>query len=218
MFMKRTSLAICAAMFLIACNSDKKPVVETTVAAATTTTPSEPAPAPPDQATMMKNWEAYMTPGKEHKMMAEWNGKWDGEVTMWMDPSPDAKPTVSTMTAENKMIMGGRYQQSVNKGTFDNMPFEGISTLAFDNAKKVFISTWVDNMGTGIMSLQGTWDEATKTATMKGKCVDPMTGSEKDIRETFTVVDKDHQIMTMYEAGPDGKERKTMQIHYTRKK
>lgn len=27
------------------------------------------------------------------------------------------------------------------------MPFEGISTLGYDNAKKTFFSTWIDNMG-----------------------------------------------------------------------
>jgi hypothetical protein len=215
--MKRTSLAICAAMVFIACNSDKKPVADTTVAAATTTTPSEPAPDPmPDSATMMKNWMAYATPGAEHKMLAESNGKWDGEVTMWM--AAGAPPSVSKMTTENKMIMGGRYQQSINKGSFDGMPFEGISTVSYDNGKKLWTSTWIDNMGTGIMIMEGNWDEATKTMTLKGKCFDPTVMKDKECRETFTMVDKDHQIMQMYETLPDGKERKTMQIHYTRKK
>ena len=216
--MKRTPIAICATFLFIACNSDK-PAAEVKVAAATTTTPSDPAPAPPpmDQATIEKKWAEYMTPGKEHVMMKEWNGKWDGEVTMWMDPSPDAKPTVSTMVSENKMIMGGRYQQAVHKGTFEKMPFEGISTVGYDNSKKTWMSTWIDNMGTGFMNLEGNWDEATKTMTMKGKCVDPITGENKEIRETFTIVDKDHHLMQMYES-TGGKERKTMQIHYTRKK
>jgi hypothetical protein len=213
--MKLTAIAISATILLAACNSDK-PAAEVKVAAATTTTPSEPAPAPvPDKATIEKNWMTYMTPGKEHQMMAEFNGKWEGEVTMWMDPA--APPSVSTMTSENKMIMGGRYQQAVHKGTFEKMPFEGISTMAYDNGKKVWMSSWIDNMGTGVMNMEGSYDEATKTFTMKGKCVDPGTFQEKEIRETFTIVDKDHHLMHMYETS-GGKERKTMQIHYTRKK
>jgi hypothetical protein len=213
--MKRFTIAICAVVALVACNDDK-PAVETKVAAATTTTPTPTPEAPLPDSVIEKNWMAYSTPGKEHQMMAEWNGKWDGEVTMWM--KPDQPPTVSTMTAENKMIMGGRYQQSVNKGLFMGMPFEGISTLAYDNAKKTWISTWIDNMGTGVMTMEGTWDEATKTMNCKGKCVDPGTGKEKAIRETFTIVDKDHQLMQMYDTDPTGKEYKSMQIHYTRKK
>jgi hypothetical protein len=212
--MKQICIAICAAFLFTSCGNDKQqPTVETKVAAATTTVPAEPMP---DSATMQKNWQAYMTPGKEHAMMASWNGKWEGEVTMWM--SADAPPMVSNMTVENKMIMGGRYQQSVNKGSFGGMPFEGISTLAFDNAKKTWISTWFDNMGTGIITMEGSWDDATKTMTLRGREMDPSLNKEKDCRQTFTVVDDNHQLMQMYEVQPDGKERKTMQVHFTRKK
>ena len=68
----------------------------------------------PDDA-MMKAWEAYMTPGDVHKMMAKDDGTWDAEVSMWM--SPDASPAKSTGSCTNTMIMGGRYQQSSFKGT-----------------------------------------------------------------------------------------------------
>lgn len=212
--MKRTTITICAVLALAACNSDKsQPQVDAKVAAATTATPSEPMP---DSATMMKNWMDYMTPGKQHTEMASWNGKWDAEVTMW--EKPGAEPTKSTMIAVNEMILGGRYQRSVNKGNMMGMKFEGISTVGFDNAKQVYVSSWIDNMGTGIMNMEGTYDEATKTVSLKGKAVDPMTGKEKEMRETMTLVDNDHQLMQMYCTGPDGKEFKTMQILSTRKK
>lgn len=211
--MKQT-ITICALLALVACNSQKdQSAAETKVAAAVTTTPSEPMP---DSATMAKNWQTYMTPGKEHAEMASWSGKWDGEVTMW--ETADSKPTTSTMTATNEMILGGRYQRSVNKGDFMGMPFEGISTLAYDNAKKLYVSSWIDNMGTGMMTMEGSFDAATKTMNMSGKCVNPATGREQNVRETFTLVDADHQIMQMYGTGPDGKEFKSMQIVYTRKK
>src|SRR5438067_8307546 len=88
----------------------------------------------PDSAAMMKNWMEYMTPGKEHKMMASWNGTWAEDVTLWM--TPGAPPSKNKSTAVNKMLLGGRYQQSNHKGSFNGMPFEGVSTLAFDKAKK----------------------------------------------------------------------------------
>ena len=94
-----------------------------------------------------------------------------------------------------------------------------MSTTAYDNAKKVFISTWIDNMGTGIMKMEGPWDEASKTMTLSGKMMDPSTGRECNMRETFKIVDDNTQIMEMY--GPDpktGKEFKTMTIKLTKKK
>lgn len=156
-----------------------------------------------------------MTPGDMHKMIASWDGTWNGDVTMWMDPG--APPTKSTAVAQNKMIFGGRYQQSTHKGSFNGMPFEGISTLGYDNAKKVFVNTWVDNMGTGMMYLEGTWDEASKTINFKGACVDPMNGKNMGVRETITIQDNNNQTMAMYMTPDGGKEFKSMEIKMTRK-
>ncbi|HEY0355740.1 MAG TPA: DUF1579 domain-containing protein [Flavisolibacter sp.] len=167
--------------------------------------------------TAMANWVKYMTPGKEHQMIASWDGTWEGEITMWM--TPGAPPSKSKGVATNKMVLDGRYQQATYTGSFEGMPFNGMSTLAFDNAKKTFISTWIDNMGTGIMIGEGPWDEKSRSITLKGKMIDPTTGKECDFREVFTIVDDDHQLLEMY--GPDpatGKEFKTMEIRYTRKK
>jgi uncharacterized lipoprotein len=215
--MKRTTITFCALLALAACNSDKsQPQVETTVAAASTVATPAPATPAPDQATMQKNWETYMTPGTEHAQLAKWNGRWNAEVTMW--ETPGAKPSSATMQTKNEMILGGRYQRSTNSGKMMGMDFEGISVTGYDNARKVFISNWIDNMGTGIMNMEGTWDEATKTITFAGKMVNPMTLKEESERETFTIMDDDHQLMQMYGPGPDGKEFKTMQIHYTRLK
>ena len=75
----------------------------------------------------MKAWQEYMTPGDIHKMLASSDGAWTEDITMWMAPGQPA--TKSTATAENKMIMGGRYQQSKHTGTFNGMPFEGMSLL-----------------------------------------------------------------------------------------
>jgi hypothetical protein len=162
----------------------------------------------------MKAWQDYMTPGDVHKMIASSDGTWNEEITMWM--TPGAPPSKSTATAENKMILGGRYQQSTTTGSFNGMPFEGQNLLAYDNAKKVFLSTWIDNMGTGMMEMQGTWDNASKTINFTGTAVDPMTGKDMNIRETFTLVDNNTQMMDMY-ATQDGKEYKTMEIKFTRK-
>lgn len=164
----------------------------------------------------MKNWMDYMTPGDVHKMIASWDGTWEGTVSMWM--APGAPPSTSTSTAVNKMAFGGRYQVTNHSGSFNGMPFEGMSTLAYDNAKKVFEFVWIDNMGTGIMHLQGPWDAKTKTLTLTGNMVDPTTGKDVKVKETMKVVDDNTQVMTMSMPMPDGTEFKTMEITYKRKK
>jgi uncharacterized protein YigE (DUF2233 family) len=78
-------------------------------------------------------------------------------------------------------------------------------------------SSWTDNMGTGIMHMEGDYDAAGKVIHFKGKCVDPMTGKEKTVRETFTLVDDKTRKMEMYDTDPTGKEYKSMEIIMTRK-
>ena len=167
----------------------------------------------PSQDEMMKKWTDYMTPGAMHKMLESFNGKWDGDITMWM--SPDA-PSKSKGTCINTMILGGRYQESTSIGDFGGMPFEGRSLVAYDNIKKVFISTWIDNMGTGVMHLEGPYDPKTKTITLRGKMVEPMSGTDIDVRETLKIIDDKHQVLEMYNTPPKGKETKSMEIKYTR--
>lgn len=164
----------------------------------------------------MKAWMEYMTPGDFHKEMAKWDGEWNEDITMWMAPGAPAQK--NTASCVNKMILGGRYQSSTHTGSFNGMPFEGISTTGYDNAKKIFVSTWVDNMRTGIMVMQGAWDDKTKTLNLKGKQTDPATGKEMEVRETFKIIDDNTQKMEMFMTPAGGKEFKSMEITFTRKK
>ena len=169
---------------------------------------------PTDSASAMKMWMDYMVPGTFHKMLAKDEGSWTEETTFWM--TPGAPPTTSSMSSENKMIMGGRYQQSIHKGTVNGMPFEGISTVGYDNAKKVFFSTWIDNMGTGLTYMEGKYNPVMKNITFLGKMVDPMSGKDKSVREVFTMIDDNNQTITMFYSA-NGKEYKSMEIHFKRK-
>lgn len=211
---------------IISCTSNEKTDDATTVNSDTSVRASsdtgtmastnDGAYTPVDNATMMKNWTAYSTPGDMHAMMAKWNGTWKGKMLMWH--APDTPPDSSTATAINKMIYGGRYQQSTHVGDMMGMKFEGQSIMGYDNAKKVFQSTWMDNMGTGIMMMEGPWDDATKTLTMTGKMLDPSQGTAKEImmRHVMRVVDDNHHVYEMYCNGPDGKEFKTMELAMAR--
>lgn len=162
----------------------------------------------------MKAMMAYAAPGDNHKMLAKMAGTWSATVTFWMQPG--AAPMTSSATAVNEMILGGRYLQSKNTGTMMGQPFEGMGITGYDNAKKVFIATWVDNFGTGILTMTGTWDDAAKGIVFSGKEVDPTTGKEFAYRQVVKNPDDHTQIMEMY-ANMGSGEFKNMEIKYTRK-
>ncbi len=164
----------------------------------------------------MKAWQDFMTPGAMHQWLAKQVGTWEAEVSQWMDPA--AAPTKVKATDIVKMSMNGLYQVADFSSTMMGMPMMGQSTLGFDNAKKKFVMTWIDNLGSGIVYMTGTYDEATKTLELKGKQTDPMTGKDSDMRQVNKYIDADNYTMSMYGAGMDGKEMKFMEGTFKRKK
>ncbi|MCB0715932.1 MAG: DUF1579 domain-containing protein [Chitinophagaceae bacterium] len=204
-------------IILFACSDAKKDKDTSTEGNTTDTTMNKQANMEmPDSATMMKNWQAYMTPGDMQKMMAKSDGTWEADITMWMDPNTPAQK--STGEVVNKMIMNGLYQESTHTGQMMGQAFSGLSITGFDNHLQQFVSTWIDNMGSGIMVMKGPWDEATKTITLTGTMVDPTTKGNVDVKETIQFVDDNSQVFEMFMKTPDGKEVKTMHIDYKRKK
>ena len=216
-----TTLSCLLLLAMLSCKNDNKtdesatPATDTIAKPDTSASTASAPAAPMDSAAMAKAWEAYMTPGDMHKWMASTDGKWEAEMTFWMGPGAPPSPAEKSKV-ENKTILGGRYQTSHYKGKMMGMDFEGHGTMAFDNAKKKFVSTWIDNTGTGLMYMEGPYDETTKTITMTGKMVDPSTGEEKQMREVYKIVDEKNHIMEMY--GMQGnQEYKSMEIKLTKK-
>lgn len=166
---------------------------------------------------MMKKWQEYATPTEVHKFLATAAGKWTYVSKMW--ESKDAKPEESKGTATMKMIMGGRYLQQEIKGTAMGQPFEGMGFTGYDNLKKRTNSTWMDNMGTAIMSGNGEVNVEKKTITESGEFTCPM---EKDgsaeYRSEWMITDKSNMTFTMFNK-MDGKEEfKMMEMTYKRTK
>lgn len=189
---------------------------ETTVTTTTTETDTtavvktEAKEEPLDSAAVEEAWKAYATPGLQHKMMADETGTWNVEMTFWM--APDAPPEKYTSTAQARMILDGKYQEVVYKGTMMGMPFEGKSTLAFNNKSGEYTSTWIDNMGTGMMIVKGHYDETTKALNFTGSMVDPITGKDTGIREIYTIVDANTRKLETFDTKEGQKEFKSMEI------
>jgi hypothetical protein len=215
------SLTALSMLTLISCNNGDKNhetnAAKTDTVATAPTPVNEPTYDEPamDSTAMAKAWEQYMTPGSMHQWMTAQDGKWKGEMVSWMTAGAPPSPA-SEVTAENKMILGGRYQESIYKGKMMGMDFEGHGIMAYDNARKVFINTWIDNMGTGVVYMEGPYDEATKTITMKGKTTDPATGKEVHMRQVLKSMDDKNQVMEMYST-KKGKEFKNIEIKLTKK-
>lgn len=174
--------------------------------------------SPLSQEEVQKRWMAYATPSENHKHLEYFVGNWKGNAKMWMEPN--GKPIETVQMAASKMIMGGRYLETVVKGNFQDMPFEGRQLIGFDNMKKKFITHWIDNMGTGFYPSEGTLNSEGKNRTETGVWLCPISGGDLKVRINTRVLDKDKFVMEMYTSGGmyGSNEFKTMESVYTRQK
>jgi len=188
-------------------------------------TPAKPAGTKPDDAQMMTMMMDLAKPGENQKILEGRVGSWTYTTKFWISPDTNTPPMESSGTAVTKAIMGGRYIQSEHTGKIQmpgpdgkmtDMEFHGMEIAGYDNAKKKFVSAWVDNMGTGIMLSEGTYDAATKTITYTAE-EEPFPGMKMKVRELVRLTDNDHNTFEFYEDRA-GTEVKTMEISSIRVK
>ena len=163
---------------------------------------------------MMAKMKDAATPGQEHKELQPLVGKWKTVAKWWMDPSK--APDVSKGTANHQWAFGKRFIKEEYNGKWGGQPFQGMGMLGYDRVKKAYISTWLDSMGTGIMTSEGKFEAATRSIEMSGKYSCPMTGGDRQSRIVTRIVNNDQHVFEMFDRGPDGKEFKNLEITYTR--
>lgn len=147
-------------------------------------------------------------PGPEHAVLKSMAGEWDAKFMMGA--------TTETGSYSTKVAMNDLWLIQDYKGPFMGAEFTGHGLLGYDQAKKKYVSVWVDTMVTGIEPMEGTYDAAKKELTMSGEAPGP---SGKVRMKTVTrLQDRDHISFHMFAPGADGKEAEQFKIEYTRKK
>ena len=104
-------------------------------------------------------------------MLKDEVGTWDAKVKFYM-AGPDAPPEVSDGVETNRML-GELWLISEFEGGFGGATFTGHGLIGFDPRADRFVMSWADSMSTTLLSLQGTYDPATRTMTLTGTTFDP---------------------------------------------
>lgn len=170
----------------------------------------------PEQKEMMDKMMKAGEPGPEHKMLAKMVGKWDVEIKEWQGPNKD--PKISQAKSTYKSKYKGRFLKEYFKGMMGDMPFKGELLIGYDKLAKKYKSTWIENMSTSILEMEGTYDVATKTFTSTGSYIDPMDNQTKTLKIVGKHVDDNSSVHTFYQVKADGSSTKWMEMTYTRSK
>ena len=167
-----------------------------------------------DPQAMMETYKKLATPGEPHKLFASLAGSWTTKTKEWMEP--DKPPMESTGSAEMKMLLDGRFLQQEFTGDMMGQRYSGVGISAYDNLRKRYVTMWIDSMGTGIFTMEGTASADGKTITLKGQHAE-LGGGQMTHRAVWKIVDSNTQTFDMYGTHEHGKEMKMMEITYTRK-
>jgi len=168
-------------------------------------------PTPEQMAEAMK----MMEPGPHHAHLAKLVGNWKATAKIWMQPGAPPAESEGKMTITS--ILGGRYFRSDYEGTFMGQPFKGMGVDGYDNMKQMHVGTWVDTMGTAIMTYEGQCSEDHKVLTTYSEMEDPMSGQTVKMRQVTTEIDDDHLVYEAFAKDPQGGgETKVMEMQYER--
>jgi len=170
-----------------------------------------------DQQAMMERAAKAAKLGPQHEALKKWAGDWGCTVKFLVDPAQPWQE--ATTTANTASLLDGRYVQETSTGEMMGQPFTGIAVYGYDNVIGKYVSTWIDNFGTGIMKSEGTADASGNVITWVGTMSDPMTGKPAKERMVSTMIDDDHRTLEMFGVPPGAKkEMKMMRIEYSRKR
>lgn len=174
--------------------------------------PRTPQMSPPMQA-MMEAYARGAAVGQEHEFLARLEGTWVCTLQSYMAPG---EPEVSYGLSEYRMVLGGRFLLQTFRGTAMGQPFEGMGLTGFDNVQKKVVGFWVDSMGTGFMTSEGSVDLEKGTLSTRSTHVSPLTGRPEVSREELAFENPDAFTFRMYGKDPQGREVLQVETAYHR--
>ena len=183
-------------------------------------------PSPEERKEMMKKMAQAMTPGKEHRFLDQFVGKWKVHVKIWMG-GPGAPPMESDGRSEVKWVLDGHY---IREDLWSKFPmpdpkdpsrtkttdFHGVGFTGYDNFRRLYVGSWMDNMGTALLTMKGNRDRAGKVFTFYGDMDEPALGVfGRTVKYRNRILGKSKHVFESFDLYV-GEDYKVMEITYTR--
>jgi hypothetical protein len=173
----------------------------------------------------------FSRPGKYHQLLADLVGSWTFTGAFFSEnPNPDSNKEVFkfTGTLVRKPFANGRFfiaegtghgklQMPIQDGKMKEVNEKSIETMGYDNVKKKFIRTYINNhIGSDISYSEGNYDSTANTITFysEGELIP---GMKLKTQELFIILNKDHYRIEDYNE-QNGKYVKATEINYIRVK
>lgn len=149
-------------------------------------------------------------PTPEHEHIVEGAGEWEGTMTMHMP----GMPQTPVPAHESNVAIGGFWLQSTFKCELMGMPYLGTGCVGYDESKKKYVGTWIDNASSHLAIMEGEIDPKTEALVMRWTAPDMATG--KPTPHRYEAVHEGDAFTSTFYAG-EGAGTRTMVISMKRK-
>jgi len=182
------------------------PVLVLAVAASTS------ASAQQDTA-ILETLRELATPGEHHEHLAPLVGSWITAGTYWLSSGETAE---ASGTIETEWVLGGLFLQSRMRSELLGEPYEGLAIDGYDYVTEQYMGSYVDNLGSFVLSFTGTCDQDGRVRTMRAEFIDPVWGTKMVNRSVTTIIDDDTYRYESWLVHEDGREFKQLEFTATR--
>ena len=137
-------------------------------------------------------------PTKQHEMLMKSVGEWEGTATLFVPGMPSTPvPATETVAA-----FGPFWTTTDFKSVLMGVPYNGRGSFGYDPAKGKFLGTWIDSLSPNLSVMEGDFDEASRSITMRWEGPD-MTGTIVPQR-SVNVMGEDSYTMTFFMGEGEG--------------
>ena len=151
-------------------------------------------------ADIQRRMAAAAQPGEEHALMAALAGEW--HQILRLTPAPGADVMTMEGTANNEMILGGRFLKTESDLHLPGVEGGSLSLLGFDRRSEEFNNIGMDTEGTYWVTAKGTYDQEARTITMSGEDYDPIFGHVQEYDFKIRFVDEDTYVTEIWFKDP----------------
>ena len=160
----------------------------------------------------------FPKPGKEHAFLKQFEGTWDAQCRV-LGGDKDDSEFLESRGREIATVGYGDFWLVLDfTGEMHQKSFEGRGTIGYDPVRKKYVLTWFDSLSPRLTTAEGDADPSRKTLTVQARGIDPVSKDPVQQKMVFQIQDPDRHTLTFYMSGAEGKERKAMEIVYTRRK
>jgi len=170
-----------------------------------------------EQAEAPQEYQPQVT--EKHQLLKKDVGTWDAEFTFW--PAGPESESITVPAVEKNSMLGNLWLVSEFRCKMMGQDFIGQGQYGYDPLKEKYVGTWVSTMNPTLSTMEGTYDEKTKTLTLMSENTCMITHQPFKAKQVQKWIDDDHKVFTMYMQEPGNPESdfaKAMEIKYTRQK